>query len=293
MTRRKRLTLAEYAARFLSERDVSPLYAMQIKLYARKLCEFAGKELTIAELDYPLVNDWLVYLKESGKAPHSVCTMRGMILAIWNAAYVDELNENPPLRVRKVKKPRLIIECYKHSEIQQLLDAAAATRGYDANGNKRSDFWQAMFHAAYSSGLRRGDLLAVRRDRVADDGLCTVIQHKTGYPITVRFSPQAMEWALRLKPVDGLLLPWAYRLDSFTFAFQRVRNRAGLSKGSFRWLRRSAGSYAEAEQNGAGSRILGHRDHGVFARHYEDTAITATKPVEPPPMAPPVGKEAV
>lgn len=283
--RKPKLTLLKYVDQYLSERDVSPHYAEVIRMLCRKLSAFYGGVLRLDQLECKLINDWLVHLREIGKSHHTLATYRAGILCVWNAAYVDELNNTPPLRVRKIKKPRLVVEAYTHAEIRQLLSGAENLRGYDLNGNKRSDFWQALIHAAYASGLRRGDLIAVSSSSVADDGLCTVIQHKTGYPVTVRFSAETLQHAAKLKSDKRLLLPWPYRTDSMTTAFRLVRNAAGIDRGSFRWLRRSAGSYAESERYGAGAQLLGHRDHNVFTRHYEDKSIAVTKPVEPPSVA--------
>jgi hypothetical protein len=59
---------------------------------------------------------------------------------------------------------------------------------------------------------------------------------------------------------------------------------AGVRRGQFRWLRRSAGSYADVEKFGNGSLVLGHRDRRMFNSHYECTDITRREPVSPPTL---------
>lgn len=285
-TKTKGLTLPEYAERFLAERDVSEIYIYQVRLRVAKLCEWAGRVLRVDELSCDLLNKWIVDLLGRELSAYTINTYRANVLAVWNAAFMDGLNDNHPARLRKVKKPRRVVEAYSHAEIRQLLGEAARLRWTDRNGNRRCDFWQALIHAAYSTGLRRGDLLSVPARRVADDGLYTTVQHKTGYRVSVRFSADALTFAERLHHADGMLIPWPYRLDAIVWSFRRLRRRAGLDRGSLCWLRRSAGSYAESQQVGAGATLLGHRNESVFRNHYEDAGLTGTRPVEPPAIAP-------
>jgi hypothetical protein len=60
---------------------------------------------------------------------------------------------------------------------------------------------------------------------------------------------------------------------------------AGVRDGCFKWLRRSAGSYADAAQAVNGSRLLGHADQRVFGKHYEDKSINRKEPIAPPKIA--------
>jgi hypothetical protein len=85
------------------------------------------------------------------------------------------------------------------------------------------------------------------------------------------------------RPVD-LAIPWPYDKHFFSRVFKFICINAGMEFGSFKWLRRSGGSYAESVQPGAGSRLLGHRDEGVFRRHYQDDSIARPNAVEPPPI---------
>ena len=64
----------------------------------------------------------------------------------------------------------------------------------------------------------------------------------------------------------------------------RLALAVGIRPGQFKWIRASAGSYAEAEAAGNGSRMLGHRSPQVFREHYEDLSITRAAPLVPPPL---------
>ena len=74
----------------------------------------------------------------------------------------DPDTEHPPLRLRRIKKPRTIPQAYTHEQIRLHLSEAAKMRGRHPDNNWRADWWQAVLEAAYSTGLRRGDLLRLR-----------------------------------------------------------------------------------------------------------------------------------
>ncbi len=204
-------------------------------------------------------------------------------MVVWNQAYEDGDNDSPPLRVRKIRSPRDPVEAFTQDAIRELLKYVANLAGYFPNGAKRSDFWTAAINAAYSTGLRRGDLLKLKRSQIGERGVCHVQQNKTGYPVTVRLSPEALVAIWRMNVVeDGRALPWPYHENAMGRQFRRLVKDSGIRCGQFRWLRRSAGSYAEREGRGNGTRALGHRSERIFRDFYEDRSITEVEPVGPP-----------
>jgi hypothetical protein len=118
---------------------------------------------------------------------------------------------------------------------------------------------------------------------VAADGTVSFVQHKTGFPHRVQLSAEAREFCSRLN-CRRMLLPWPYEIDYFSKCFKRLQRLAGVARGSFKWIRRSAGSYAEKQQPGSGAKLLGHRDASVFQRYYNDESISGTLPQLPPPL---------
>ena len=63
-------------------------------------------------------------------------------------------------------------------------------------------------------------------------------------------------------------LAWEMNQWSFGLQFKRLTVLSGVNRGSFKWLRRSAGSYIEVEHPGAGSKALGHQTAQIFDKHY-------------------------
>lgn len=276
-------SLLSYVDRVLLARDVSRDYAAKVRYCNRRFCKWLGCDPGIDGLDAGPVNEFLAHLKDEGKRPDTVLGYRRAILVVWNQAYVDGDNDNPPLRVRKIRTSRDPVDAFTHEEIIALLKYVASVKGYFPNGVRRADFWTAAINAAYSTGLRRGDLLKLKRNQIGDRGVCHVRQNKTGYPITVRLSPDALAAIWRMNQIeDERALPWPYHENAMGRQFRRLAKSAGVRAGQFKWLRRSAGSYAERENRGDGKRMLGHRSERVFREFYEDRTITEPEPVEPP-----------
>lgn len=276
------LGLTAYTDRYLLAREVSADYAGSLRARVADFCRWAGADVAVDALTCELVNEWLSELADGGMSPWSLAGYRGALLAVWNQAYQSGDNDCPPLRVRKIKKPRLVVEAYTHAEIRKLLIRAARLPNIHSDGNRASDFWQAAIHVGYCCGPRRGDLLAVEWKNVSS-GVLNFVQHKTNYATSARLSPDALKFVKRLHG-DGKLLPWPYHPDWFSRKFTRIRNGAGIARGTFKWVKRSAGSYAERQAKGAGAKLLGQRDESVFRRFYEDRSITEVEPVEPPPL---------
>lgn len=274
--------LISYADRYLLGRSVTANYAKTLRTQVAAYADWCGGDPGIDSLCMEHVNEWLTELDESGVSVWSLRGYRQAILSIWNAAFDAGDNPHPPLRVKLFKRPRVVVEAYTHEEIHTLLDHVLRVNKKHSDGNHARDFWQAAIHVAYCCGPRRGDLLRVKRKQVSADGTLSFVQHKTGFPHRVKLSTAAREYCSQLR--GSMLLPWPYQPDYFSKTFAKLRKAAGITRGSFKWIRRSAGSYAERECPGAGARLLGHRDESVFRRFYEDTSISSTLPPQPPPL---------
>jgi integrase len=279
------LRLSEYVNKYFAARDVSYHYAAMVRAHVRCFIEWFGNDIPIAKLNSDLVNEWIEALLETDLSAPTVRTYSRNLCAVWRDAYMAKLNDEPPLRVKKIKLPKQVIEAYSHEEIGKLIVAARSRDGYLRNGVKRADFWEAVILASYATGLRRSDLLSVKRSQIAKDGRATVVQGKTGYPAVVRFPDEVLGIIDRMGALNDRAFPWPYRPDAMTTRFRVIVRVAGVRRGSLRWLRRSAGSYAEKQQPGAGRRLLGHRAEWVFRDHYHDLSIAPPEMVEPPALA--------
>lgn len=279
-------SLLSYVDRVLCARDLTPDYVAKVRYCCRKFCEWLQCDPGVDGLEPQSVNEFLAHLQAMGKRPDTIAGYRRAIMVVWNAAYLEGDAHVPPLRVRRIRTPREPVDAFTHGEIRTLLETAVRLEGFFPNGVRRADFWTAAIHTAYSTGLRRGDLLQLQLTQILENGVARVLQHKTGHVITVRISPEALEAIARARGHGDAraALPWPYHSNALSRQFRSLVKAAGIRPGQFRWLRRSAGSYAERDCPGNGSRMLGHRSEGVFRNFYDDQSITAAKPISPPPL---------
>lgn len=275
-------TLTEWTETYIREHDLSEKYEYLLRRRVKLFNKWAGRDLPVAELTCDLVNKWLDDLRRSGLKPTSIAGYRRNLRSVWMEAYMQKLCDDPPFRLKRIRAPLPSPQAYTLDEIRLLVGAAKALKGFAPNGVRWCDLWTGLILSAYSTGLRRGDLLAIERSQIADDGLASVIQHKTGFVVIVRFSAEAMECIRRMNADDGRALSWPYHANIFSNHWRRLRKDSGVNRGQFRWLRRSAASYAEKQMPGLGSRMLGHRDPRLVTRHYCDPVIAAADPVALP-----------
>ena len=166
------------------------------------------------------------------------------------------------------------------AEIRKLCMAAKALRGTGQSGVRRRLYWLAAIHAGFSSGQRWGDLVNLPVAAIHPDRTCTFTQHKTGRRITVRFSKMAM--LLIHRHGQQTVIPQCYSQNHFCLTFNKLVKAAAISRGTFKWLRRSAGSYVELE-SGRGPELLGNT-RAVFEASYKAERITKRPPPEPPEL---------
>ncbi|MCA9235674.1 MAG: hypothetical protein KDA44_09385 [Planctomycetales bacterium] len=273
-------TLAQFVEWYLSCRSLAPIYANQLRARARKLEEFTAEKAIADVLTEPNVNAFLASL--GGFAAATLRGYRNDLLTLWAAAADENLVADPRRRrIRTIRVPATLIECYTLDEARALLAAAGTMRRNYPHGVSRADYWTAAIRLAWETGLRRGDLFAFTMTNVDPAGRWRLIQHKTGRLATGRLRTATLAALLHIG--DEKPCAWPLRIEQFSRQFRRLRDAAGVTRGSWKWLRRSSGSYVEAAQVGAGHRHLGHSSQGVFAKHY-DARLDPAAAVLPPPL---------
>lgn len=279
-----RMKLTSYTKELLDSRDVTPEYRKLVSNHIENFQFWMGALIDLADIASTDANAWIADLLESGRSPHTVDSYRRSLLTVWKEAYRERLIEESPLRLRSVRKPRRIVEAYTHAEIMKLLASAAILKGWHRDGPPAKDYWTAAILLAYYTGLRRGDLWTLKRSQLRGNTI-RIIQHKTGHPVPCSVPRPAMDAIEKLDGTGDLILPWPYAVDQFGRRFHKIRIAAGVKRGTFKWIRRSAGSYAEREQPGAGARLLGHKSDRTFQDWYNDTSISQVHPISPPPLS--------
>jgi integrase len=263
---------------YLLVKPVCLKYEQTMRARLHRFNSFIGC-ISLGEIDSDHVNLFLLHLERaSNLAPHTVSGYRTAIRTIlrfgrWQGDFGD---------LRKVRKPWKTVEGWTLDEIRTLLTTASYLKGGMANGVSFSHFWQTAIHCGYCTGLRWGDLTRLSAASISSSGVCSLVQHKTGRPLTVQFSPDAVQ--LIRGHYQETVLPWPYTQKSFCELFRRLVEAADVSPGTFKWLRRSAGSYADAAHRGDGQKLLGHAGMKMFDEHYNVAKITNLKPIQPVPL---------
>lgn len=274
-------TFVDFAEWYVSCRSISRIYANQLRTRANKLQAFTGRK-TIAEvLTEQNVNAFLASIEH-----HKPATIRGYrvdLLTLWGAAADENLVKYPRRRrIRRARVPQQVIDCYTVAEAEAILEAAVRLEGAYPSGVMRRDYWNAAVRLAWDSGLRRGDIWAFRLQNVDPAGNWRCVQHKTGKLAAGRIHPSTRA-ALAAIGTDQPC-EWPLPVEQFSREFRRLRDLAGVTRGTWKWFRRSSGSYVEAQQAGAGHRHLGHATESIFTTHY-DARLAERSVVQPPELA--------
>ena len=259
------LLLPEFAARYFACRAVSRFYREKVTRRAALLEAHAGGGTITEVLTEPRVNAFLASLTGS---PYTIKSYRADILALWHGAADVDLVPYPVCRrIFRPALPALLIDCYSDDEARLILAAAERTGGRYRNGVLRREYWSAVIRLAWDSGLRRGDVWQFRRDHLRSDGVLRVVQRKTNQAVSVRLhgsTVAALDRIERDKPCE-----WPLDPSYFGRHFKRLVRMAGVNRGTFKFLRRSSGSYVELSRPGCGAKHLGHADGRVFSRYYD------------------------
>lgn len=270
-------SLTAHLDRYLLDNPCSKKHAANLQYRVALFDRWSGFSVTAGALSVEHVNRFLLALEQSRRSPHTVNGYRSAIMAVWNAANGGP--ERADGRVRRLKVCDSQVHGWRRSEVKQLLRIAKGLRGRLPNGVRRRDFWCAAIHAGYCTGQRYGDLAKLDVSTIGKGGRCTLIQSKTGKRLTVQFSGKAIKWIARHG--KQTVIPNPHTQKWFCDHFSRLVERAGIRGGTFKWLRRTAGSYAERE--GRGAELLGN-SRAVFEQSYRVDEIVASEPPEPPQL---------
>jgi integrase len=273
----QQVALADFARSYAQCTPLSKDYATRLIKRAVALEQHSGTSCIALTLTEANVNG---FLKSLTWTPRTINSYREDLLTLWNAAADDDLAEYPRARrIQRLKPDPLIVECYSIEEARKLLKAAGKLKGTLANGVKRSRYWQAAILFGWDSGLRRGDVWRVRRDAIREDGSLRMVQHKSKQIVQVRLHPKTVA------ALDEIGLPqplaWPHETKYFGTNFKKLVRLAGVNRGTFRWLRRSSGSYVEAQQPGSGHKHLGHSCPAIFTKHYDARLMGSALPQPP------------
>jgi integrase len=287
MFRRVDRSVVDFADEYDLDRGLTKESARQYRYAAKSITDWAGRAVRVGELDSDTFNRWLRDLQSGHLSPSTVANRRRHLLALWRAAADAQLCEEPPRRLRPVKIPYAPPRAWTVDEVRALLQVTEKLRRTRRGKMPRNVWWTLAVRIAWDSGLRGVDVLRLKVDDIQPDGLVVIGQSKTNRPTLFRLSTGTMRMlaeSLTAHP-RKLVVPWGATKESFRRQFANIVQKAGIRRGTWKWIRRSSATDVEKACPGAGASHLGHA-HGstVAAKHYIDPYIIGSRSVCPTPL---------
>lgn len=273
------IRLVDYVAIYATTHEISAETAVQYLRAAVKLEQWAGETVFLTDLNELMVSAFLRDYSQLVK-PSTVRSKRTSIMSLWRSAADEYLCEPPTRRVRPIRVPWIAREAWTLEEVRSLIRVAATLPRRTREGIPRSEWFDLAIRIAWDTGLRKGDLLRLRRANVHGDRFVTC-QNKTSRPKCGALSPstvRALEASLEKHPRD-VLMPWSVCRETFNQQVKRMALKAGIRSGSWKWIRRGSATDVEIQQPGSGmaARHLGHAPGSKIAEiNYIDHAQVAT-----------------
>jgi len=267
-------TLLEYLHEYAITRPISDETARQYRVAIGLYLRWRGSDdQPLDTLDELEVSTWL---RDYGRtrAAGTVRSKRAYIMSLWRNAADDGYCDGPRRRVRLTPATAPPPVAWTIAEVDQLITTCRRLKRWHPCGLRRSEYWELAIRCAWDTGLRWGDLIAMRvRDVPPDGSVFAVVQHKTRRVAICRLESRTLDLlhASLEKVPRELVVPWPSSGETFRAQFSRLVRKSGIRPGTWKWLRRSSGTDVEVQQWGAAARHLGHADGSRIAYvHYVD-----------------------
>jgi len=271
------MNLTELATRYVNRVGGSPAYARQYHIMTKRI------NWDVSQLSADRIDDYLTSALDHLSAS-TVARHRRMLACLFRFAAQERLlNKRTVLRpLRRVKVPPPNPRAWSHADIRSLLAIAAQLPG----GTRHCAYatlMPAWILTAYSTGLRRSDLLSLRHDAIRGSK-AAIRQDKTGYPHVVLLDAACLAAIRQLPRIGPCVFGGLISAVQVLRVMRKIVKRAGL-EGSTKWLRRSGATYCEAAGFDA-SGHLGHRSPGMKAYYVDRLLLAEIRPDQP--RVPPV-----
>jgi integrase len=253
------MTLTDLATAYHNRVGGSPGYLTQLLVLVRRL-HWTASDLTPDKIDAYLNNAMTTL------APATVHNHRRMLGSLMRFAAQEGLIDKSVVRsLRRVKVPAPNPIALDHNAIARWVRTAVDMRG-GTRTCPYSILLPAWILTAYSTGLRTGDLLAIRYDQIRGHRLL-LSQSKTAEPLVAWLDDAALTAINRLPRRGPKIFGDLTNKDRILHCMRLVVNRSGTA-GTTRWLRRSGATYCEAGGKDA-SKYLGHKDPSMKKRYVD------------------------
>lgn len=238
-------------------------------LITKAFAEYDASEVTTADVAQ--------FLKNWASKPRYHNVVRGVLSQIIRFAaaqgWRDDVNPVNNVKGRTVEKRKRIVSDGDLSAMRQALSQATYP-----------DAMLAVFDIAVLTGLRIGDIIALRWQDAKTDGL-HVTQGKTGVPLVIEWSADLKRVVNRCAPKDeriGHIIKTqagaAYTYWGVKSAWDRALRRARLTDLHIHDLRGRAGvEKAKTHGKEAAQTLLGHESLRMTEHYIEGKTVKRTK----------------
>jgi integrase len=266
------LTLKEAIDHYTLYRQLAPQtiawYSRAVSVY----CHWARGDVPLSEFNGEAISRMLVAKEAEGRSLYYLKSLRGGLVSLLRHLRGGAAIE----QVRSIRPPPLDPIALTPQEVERLL---AACQTLPPENRWR---YVLMISIGYYTGLDAADIWRLERRHFATNGSLFFRRGKTGAAIFVRVPDDVIAVIDKHCQRHGPLIQMGVSKERFRQIIAQLFTSAGLC-GSFKTLRKSAGSLVEQQQPGAGHRHLGNT-RGIFEKHYEAHRITRTEPTMPPPV---------
>ena len=270
-------TLCEYLEEYATTRDVSPGNVYQYRIAIRLFERWAGHPIALDDLDELSISAWLRDYSATVSRT-TVRNKRTMIIGLWRNAADDGYVEPPRRRIRSGRAELAAPVAWTLEEVVRLRSACRSLNRRHPCGLSRALWWELAVCVAWDSGVRWGDLVRLRVDQIQPNGVACIVHHKTRRFRVFQLSADTMRLLRRTLaecPRD-LVCPWPASGETFRDQVTRLVARAGIRRGTWKWLRKASSTDVEIHHPGSAAEFLGHRPGSRIAElHYVDPVLLA------------------
>ncbi|MEN6368060.1 MAG: site-specific integrase [Thermoguttaceae bacterium] len=255
------------------------------KVAISRLCQYAGRAVTLGDLTDEFVSGFMARMLEKGASAPTVNCKRRCIMALWRFAYRRKDKDGRRLvaempEVEKLKEFKRVPVAWTVEEISRLLARAAKEPGTIGDVPARS-WWKGLILFLYYTGARINAALQIRRDDLAltpEGGYVLVRAEYQKQKADQQFnlSSECAQAVLEvLGDRDGRVFVWPGDRRRLDRTFRQMLLDAGLSPGVgacplFHKMRKTSATQIAAKLGRAAAcDHLGHSCMSVTERYLD------------------------
>ena len=259
----------------LSDRTVA-IYGSTIDRFR----DYLRREPEVSDLEEDVIASFLVWrsrtvhsAKRGLPSPGTIAKDRTQLLCLALYAFRKRMIQEFPI-VKPVKKSQRLPRGFTAEEVGRMI-VAARKRQRTLSGLPASWWWSTIIYAAWCTGARIGELMALRWKDVRGQELVFLAGTRKGNTrdIARRITPDLAAELERFRrcPAD-LVWPWPHRPTSIYHSMRILCDQANVPQRRFHALRKASASYVAAAGGDAVSH-LDHSDANITRDHYLDDRI--------------------